>query len=62
VSWPEISEQLRAALDEIPVGKLAEYFAERLELDDGEQLLQLLFRDGRFQRMTRFAAIRNPSR
>jgi hypothetical protein len=58
VSVPEISEQLRDELDDVPVSKLAEYLCSRLQLDDGEKLLQLLFRDGRYQQMTRYTPIR----
>jgi hypothetical protein len=62
VNAPEISDPLRAELDEIPVSKLAEYLCGRLELDEGEKLLQLLFRDGRYQRMARFATLRGVAR
>jgi hypothetical protein len=62
LSAPEISEELRAELAEIPVSKLAEYLCARLDLDVGESLLQLLFRDGRYERMTRWVAVRDRPR
>jgi hypothetical protein len=46
-----LSPQLRAALDEIPVRKLAEYLCERLQLTEGRTMLQVKFVDGRYERM-----------
>ena len=54
--------ELRDQLDDVPVSKLAEYLCDRLELDAGETLLQLLFRDGRYQRMQRFQVIARDAR
>lgn len=62
VNAPRISDPLRAELDEIPVASLAEYLCARLGMDEGEKFLQLLFRDGRYQRMTRFATFRGEGR
>lgn len=62
MNGPEITDALREQLDEISVAKLAEYLCGRLELDEGEKLLQLLFRNGRYQRMTRYVAVRDSAR
>jgi hypothetical protein len=40
-------------LDEVRVSVLAEYLARRLELDEGETMLQLEFKRGRYQRLQR---------
>jgi hypothetical protein len=45
---------LRAALDRIPVSKLAEYVCVRVQLDEGRTMLQLKFVEGRYERMRRF--------
>jgi hypothetical protein len=57
-----ITDELRERLDEVRVSKLAEYLCARLELDHGETVLQLLFHDGRYERMQRFAAVRDQPR
>jgi len=49
-----VNSALAALLDEEQVSKLSEYLAKRLEIDEGETMLQLQFADGRYQRMQRF--------
>jgi len=49
IDWP-----LRALLDEVQVSKVAEYLAQRLELEQGETMLQLEFVDGHYDRLRRY--------
>lgn len=48
-----IDPELRELLDEVHVSKIAEYLAERFELEQGETMLQLEFKRGRYQRAQR---------
>jgi hypothetical protein len=50
----ELDPELRLMLDEIPVAKLAEYLCARVQLDQGQTMLQLEFVEGRYERMRRF--------
>ena len=49
-----IPDGLREQLDDVPISKIGEYLAERLDIDEGEMMLQLEFRDGRYQKMRRY--------
>ena len=53
---PEISGEFRRELDAMRVAAIAEYLCGRLELAAGEKTLQISFKDGRYDRMKRFAA------
>jgi hypothetical protein len=48
-----IDPTLRTLLNEVHVSKIAEYLAERFELEQGETMLQLEFKQGRYQRAQR---------
>jgi hypothetical protein len=48
-----IDPELRERLDEVQVSKIAEYLAERVELEQGETMLQIEFKQGRYQRLQR---------
>jgi hypothetical protein len=54
----EISQALRRELDEVPVSRLAEYLCARLQLDEGEKALLLSFKNGRYDRMKPYAAVK----
>jgi hypothetical protein len=48
-----IDPELRELLAEVQISKIAEYLAERAELEQGETMLQLEFKQGRYQRLQR---------